>query len=93
MLASGSGTNLQALLDDRVVGPCVALVVSDVPGALALERARGRRIRAVVLEVGRTPVPPTHRVVRLVLADGRRVLVSPGHPTPGARKQATACPT
>jgi len=44
--------------------------------------AFGHRIRAVVERVGRTPVPPTHRVVRLVLADGRTVLVSPGHPTP-----------
>jgi phosphoribosylglycinamide formyltransferase-1 len=50
VLASGSGTNLQALLDDREVGPCVTLVVSDVPGALALERARARGVRAVVLE-------------------------------------------
>jgi phosphoribosylglycinamide formyltransferase 1 len=50
VLASGSGTNLQALLDDREVGSCVTLVVSDVPGALALERARARAVRAVVLE-------------------------------------------
>ena len=42
----------------------------------------GDRISAVVIAVGHTPVPPTHRVVRLALADGRRVLVSPGHPTP-----------
>jgi phosphoribosylglycinamide formyltransferase-1 len=50
VLASGSGTNLEALLDDRAVGPCVTLVVSDVPSAFALERARARGIRAVVLE-------------------------------------------
>ena len=50
VLASGSGTNLQALLDDRAVGPCITLVVSDVPGAFALERARARGVRAVVLE-------------------------------------------
>jgi phosphoribosylglycinamide formyltransferase-1 len=50
VLASGSGTNLQALLDDKSVGPCVTLVVSDVPGAFALERARARGVRAVVLE-------------------------------------------
>ena len=50
VLASGSGTNLQALLDDRAVGPCVTLVVSDTPGAFALERARARGVRAVVLE-------------------------------------------
>jgi phosphoribosylglycinamide formyltransferase 1 len=50
VLASGSGTNLQALLDDRAVGPCVTLVVSDVRDAFALERARARGVRAVVLE-------------------------------------------
>ena len=50
VLASGAGSNLQALLDDPVVGPCVVLVVSDNPAAFALERARGRGVRAVVLE-------------------------------------------
>lgn len=40
VLASGKGTNLQALLDDPVVGPGVGLVVSDRPDAGALERAR-----------------------------------------------------
>jgi phosphoribosylglycinamide formyltransferase-1 len=50
VLASGAGTNLQALLDDPLIGPQVALVVSDRPGALALERARARGVKAVVLE-------------------------------------------
>jgi phosphoribosylglycinamide formyltransferase-1 len=38
VLVSGSGTNLQALLD---AGLPVAAVASNVPGVLALERARG----------------------------------------------------
>ena len=42
----------------------------------------GRQVRAVVDQVGSTPVPPGHEVVHLVLADGRAVLVSPGHPDP-----------
>jgi phosphoribosylglycinamide formyltransferase 1 len=50
VLASGTGTNLQALLEDPNVGPCVVLVVSDNPYATALERARARGIKAVVLE-------------------------------------------
>jgi phosphoribosylglycinamide formyltransferase-1 len=50
VLASGTGTNLQALLDDPHVGPCVVLVVSDKPGAGALDRARIRGVKAVVLE-------------------------------------------
>lgn len=47
MLASGSGTNLQALLDDEVVGPRIALVVSDRPGAGALARASAAGIPAI----------------------------------------------
>lgn len=44
------GTNLQALLDDPVVGPNVALVVSDRPQAPALVRARQAGIQSVVVE-------------------------------------------
>jgi folate-dependent phosphoribosylglycinamide formyltransferase PurN len=40
VLASGAGTNLQALLDDGAVGPHVVLVLSDRHGATALTRAR-----------------------------------------------------
>ena len=50
VLASGSGTNLQALVDDPVVGPCIALVVSDRPDARALARARDAGIEAVFLD-------------------------------------------
>ena len=50
VLASGVGTNLQALLDDPIVGPNVALVVSDRPQAPALERARRAGIQSVVVE-------------------------------------------
>ena len=49
MLASGAGTNLQALLDDPHVGRSVVLVVSDRADALALERARVRDVKAVSL--------------------------------------------
>ncbi|HEY3524312.1 MAG TPA: Hint domain-containing protein [Candidatus Limnocylindrales bacterium] len=47
--------------------------------------ATGTRIAAVVVEVGSTPVPPTHLLVRLALADGRVVEASPGHPLPDGR--------
>lgn len=50
VLASGGGTNLQALLDDAVVGRWVALVVSDREEAHALERARARGVEAVFLD-------------------------------------------
>jgi phosphoribosylglycinamide formyltransferase-1 len=55
VLASGAGTNLQALLDDDVAGPWIALVVSDREDAGALERARARDVEAVFLD------PAAHR--------------------------------
>lgn len=50
VLASGTGSNLQALLDDPHVGAAVALVLSDRPEAQALERARERGVATEVLE-------------------------------------------
>lgn len=47
--------------------------------------AAGARIAAPLVETGSTPVPATHRVVRLVLSDGRAVYVSPGHLTADGR--------
>jgi phosphoribosylglycinamide formyltransferase-1 len=50
VLASGAGTNLQALLDDPVVRPWIVLVVSDRADAGALDRARSRGVRAEFLD-------------------------------------------
>ncbi len=52
VLASGEGTNLQALLEDEGVGPRMALVVSDREGARALARAHDRGVQAVFLDPG-----------------------------------------
>lgn len=49
----------------------------------------GRRFVARVVLVGRTPVPATHQVVRLVLDDGRVVRASPGHPLADGRPLGT----
>jgi Hint domain-containing protein len=60
-------------------------------GTIAVERLRigdpvwtldatGRRIEGVVTAFGSTPAPRAHVVVRLVLADGRTVTASSGHP-------------
>jgi hypothetical protein len=48
--------------------------------------AQGRQVAAQIALVGSTPVPATHRVVRLVLADGRSLDVSPGHPLADGRR-------
>jgi phosphoribosylglycinamide formyltransferase-1 len=50
VLVSGSGTNLQALLDHPVCGPRIALVVSDRPDAGAIGRAEARGVETGVLE-------------------------------------------
>jgi phosphoribosylglycinamide formyltransferase-1 len=50
VLASGTGSNLQALLDDEVVGREIGLVVSDRAEAKALDRARSAGIEAVHLD-------------------------------------------
>jgi len=54
VLASGSGSNLQAILDACREGRLpaqVEAVVSNTPGAYALERARSARIPTLVLPV------------------------------------------
>jgi phosphoribosylglycinamide formyltransferase 1 len=52
VLASGEGTNLQALLDDPVVGAWIVLVISDRATAGALARARTRGVRAEHVDRG-----------------------------------------
>lgn len=67
--------------------PDGAVPVTGVqPGMVVWTQALdGRRVAARVLEVGSVPVPSTHLMVNLVLADGRAVLASPGHRTGGGR--------
>jgi phosphoribosylglycinamide formyltransferase 1 len=50
VLVSGSGTNLQALIDATDIRPHIALVVSDRPGIAALERATAAGIETLVVE-------------------------------------------
>jgi phosphoribosylglycinamide formyltransferase-1 len=53
VLVSGSGTNLQAILDaidSRTLDARVAVVVSNVAGAPAIDRARLAGVPAVILE-------------------------------------------
>jgi phosphoribosylglycinamide formyltransferase 1 len=50
VLVSGSGTNLQALLDDPVIRPHVVLVLSDRPAIKALERAGDAGVETLVIE-------------------------------------------
>lgn len=53
VLVSGGGTNLQAILDaleeGKITNASVEAVISNNPGAYALERAKARRIPAVCI--------------------------------------------
>ena len=57
-------------------------VVDVRPGMVVwTQDASGARIAASVTKVGNMVAPPGHRMVHLVLADGRELLASPGHLT------------
>jgi hypothetical protein len=45
----------------------------------------GHRMAGTVIALGSTPAPVGHHVIRLVLADGRTVTASPGHPLADGR--------
>jgi hypothetical protein len=47
--------------------------------------AAGRRTAGFVIRLGSVPVPADHEMVNLVLADGRSVTASPGHPLADGR--------
>ena len=74
-------------LGTRIASPSGEVAVQDlrVGDVVWTTDANGARIAAPLAEIGNTAVPSTHRVVRLVLADGRVVFVSPGHPTADGR--------
>jgi phosphoribosylglycinamide formyltransferase-1 len=88
VLASGRGSNLQAIVDAIDAGRCparVGVVVSDRKDAPALERAHRAGIRAVHLDPGAYPdraafddavatVLDEHRVALVCLAGYRRLL-------------------
>jgi phosphoribosylglycinamide formyltransferase-1 len=81
VLVSGSGTNLQTLLDDPAIGPRIALVLSDRPGVFALERAERAGVETVVLQLGDYPDRDAYsEAVRdALLARGVDVAVSAGY--------------
>lgn len=70
-----------------IATPAGEIVVQDLREGMTVwtADAAGARVAAGIIKVLRTPVPSTHRVVHLVLEDGRELLVSPGHPTADGR--------
>lgn len=47
--------------------------------------SHGTRVEAPIIRVGKTLVPTTQEMVHLIVADGRQVYASPGHPTTDGR--------
>ncbi|MDO8590277.1 MAG: hypothetical protein Q7R69_03360 [bacterium] len=68
--------------------PSGTIPVQDLEKGMAIWTLNrlGERISAIVVETTRTPVPPTHQVIHLVLNDGREVFVSGGHPVTNGQK-------
>ena len=62
--------------------PVETLIAGDVVWTLD---AQGDRIAAPISRVARTPVTPSHQMVRLVLGDGRELLASLDHPAADGR--------
>jgi hypothetical protein len=73
---------------DTPAGP-VAVERMRLGDAVWTEDVLGRRVVATVIAVGSTFAPAAHRVIRLVLADGRTVTASPGHPLADGRQLGT----
>ena len=71
----------------RIATPDGPILVSDLrAGMLVWTVDAGKRVAAPIAIVRYTPAPFGHRVIRVVLADGRAVVASPGHPTGDGRR-------
>ncbi|HEY5903398.1 MAG TPA: Hint domain-containing protein [Anaerolineales bacterium] len=72
----------------RIDTPQGEVPVQDLrPGDLVWTLdARSERVAMPLLRVGSVAVPATHRVVHLLLSDGRQLFVSPGHPLADGRR-------
>ena len=68
--------------DTRIATPDGPRAVQDlrVGDAVWSLDENGDRIAATILQVGSMTAPATHRVVHVVLDDGRELYLSPGHP-------------
>jgi phosphoribosylglycinamide formyltransferase-1 len=106
VLASGGGTNLQAILDAcaaRRISAEVAVVVSNVPGAGALERAAKAGVRAEVVpskgvtdreayDLRLVETLRSHRVDLVCLAGYMRIVTSAFLRAFGPTPESRGCP-
>ena len=66
------------------VGP---VPVEDLQAGMLLWTvdAKNHKVAMPVIKTTAVPVPPQHRMIHLVLTNGRELWVSPGHPTADGR--------
>jgi hypothetical protein len=71
-----------------IATPMGSIQVTDVRVGMIVwtEDSHGSRVAAPIVEIGSMEAPAGHRMVHLVLADGRELLVSPGHRTADGRQ-------
>lgn len=71
----------------RIATPAGDINVKDVKVGTIVwsQNNKGEKIAREVIRISRTPVPPTHQVLHLVMSDGREVWASPGHPAADGR--------
>ena len=78
----------------RIATPDGPIAVEDLREGMAVWTAdlSGARIAAVVSLTGSMTAPADHTVVHLVLADGRELFASPGHPLADGRSLGSITP-
>src|SRR6266513_5860040 len=77
----------------RIATPDGSILVSDLrAGMLVWTVDAGKRVAAPIAIFRHTTAPFGHRVIRVVLADGRAVVASPGHPTADGRRVGALSP-
>jgi phosphoribosylglycinamide formyltransferase-1 len=79
VLVSGSGTNLQTLLDDAAIRPHLVVVVSDRAGVAALDRAEAAAVETVVIEPNAERSGLSEAVADALTARGVDLIVSAGY--------------
>lgn len=98
---SGQKVTFTKIVGERPLGGCPRCLsgntLIDTPngninvkelkkGMLVLTSNRlGHRQPAIILKIGKAQVPPTHKMVHLVLDNGRELFASQGHPTADGR--------
>jgi len=78
----------------RIATPAGPVAVEELGEGMTVwsADASGERIAAIVSVVGSMTAPPDHTVVHLVLADGRELYASPGHPLADGRLLGAIAP-